>query len=149
MTEATQHTCTFSYYLLFRFGQCSLPKSCHMLTFSVHQHIYIVTLLTEASLQTVISHENAIDPTLIVRHMLSDYRKYLGLCKGNCTFGKKLVMSCWYSTLSRIKKRFFFQTSQRRLSVFYFQQIKMNKSRSIAEYLIYAKICAKNTHFTN
>lgn len=54
----------------------------------------------------MISNENAIDPTLMVRRMLSDYGKYLGLCKGNCTvstFGKKMVMSCWFSTLSRIE----------------------------------------------
>ena len=54
----------------------------------------------------MISNENAIDPTLMVRRMLSDYGKYLGLCKGNCTvstFGKKIVMSCWFSTLSRIE----------------------------------------------
>ena len=103
----------------------------------------------------MISNENAIDPTLMVTRMLSDYGKYLGLCKGNCTvstFGKKMVISCWFSTLSRIEIKGMiycpFSKAHREDSLC-FTFSKLKQTRSIAEYLICAKICSKNTHFTN
>lgn len=71
------------------------------------------TLLTEGSLQTVISNEYSIEPTLMVRWMLSEYKKYLGLCKGNgtiSTFDKKIsnIMLIFYIRLSKNKEYDFF-----------------------------------------